>query len=188
MKRILAVILILVMSLCLFACGDDEVPDGMFLASNTDIVDYKLFAPEGWLVSNQDRASTQVYVSESDRTNVLVMQWNVTENTKTVADWWEKEYKPQVFEMGVYKEITVLEEGSDILLNQKAAKKYVYTAKLGDSFFKYEVIACIHQASIHVIHITYMQDVVAEGQEITYSRQEANKDAIQSVLDNFRFN
>ena len=65
--------------------------------------------------------------------------------------------------------VTEQEEGNEILLDKKPAKKYVYTAKFGDSFFKYEVIACINQGSIHVIHITYMQDKVAEGQDITYS-------------------
>ena len=185
MKKILAIILSLLSLLAIVGCSSDtDVPSGMKLASNTDVVAYKLFVPESWLVTLND-TRTAVQVSDTDTTNINIAQWNYT---GSFEDWWEKEYKPQVFEMGAYKEITVLEEGSDILLNQKAAKKYVYTAKLGDSFFKYEVIACIHQASIHVIHITYMQDVVAEGQEITYSRQEANKDAIQSVLDNFRFN
>ena len=192
MKRILTVILILVMSLCLFACGDDEVPEGMFLASDTDIVDYKLFAPEGWLVSNQDRASTQVYVSESDRTNVLVMQWNVTENTKTVADWWEKEYKPQVFTAGAVKDSVVEKnkdggEGVATTLDGKAATKYVYTGKIGDALFKYEVIACVTQGSIYVMQITYMQDNELTDGKVTFSSQETHAQNMQRIIENFRF-
>ena len=185
MKRFLALILVLVCSFAVVSCGDNgDVPAGMKLASNTDIVAYKLFVPESWLVTLND-TRTAVQVSDKDVTNLNVAQWNYT---GSYEDWWEKEYKPSVFEMGAYTEITVIEEGNEILLDKKPAKKYVYTAKFGDSFFKYEVIACIHQGSIHIIHITYMQDKVAEGQDITYSRQEANKDTIQLVLDNFRFN
>ncbi len=193
MKRILLVILVVCMCLCLFSCGDDEVPDGMFLASNTDIVDYKLFAPEGWNVVTADRATTHIYASNSDRTNVLVMQWNVTENTKTVADWWEKEYKPQVFTAEAVKNVTVEKnkdgtEGVPTTLGAKPATKYVYTGKIGDAFFKYEVIACVTKGSIYVMQITYMQDNELTDGRVTYSAQELHAQSIAKIVENFRFN
>ena len=91
MKKILLALMVALMCLCLFSCGnDDDTPKGMKLASDTKIVDYKLFVPESWVVSDAQRAVTQAYASDEDRTNVMVMQWNITENTKTVKDWWEK--------------------------------------------------------------------------------------------------
>ena len=60
----------------MFSCDEGTVPDGMKPASNTDIVDYYLYVPEEWIVSTAERASTQAYASKSDRTNILVMQWN----------------------------------------------------------------------------------------------------------------
>ena len=161
MKRFLAILLALISCLCFFSCDADEAPDGMKLASNTDIVDYRLYVPESWIVSNADRGATQAYASEGDRTNVLVMQWNITENTVTVDDWWEKEYKPQVFETNAVQEHKVLSEGEGVTLDKKAAKSYSYTGKIGDSFFRYDLIACVAQGSIYVIQVTYMQDTVA---------------------------
>lgn len=189
MKRFLLILVSLIMCLSLFSCGnEEEAPDGMKLASNTDIVDYKLFVPEGWTVSNADRGATQAFVSEGDRTNVLVMQWNITENTKTVDEWWEKEYKPQVFETGAIQDYKVLTEGKGTTLDKKEAKSYTYTGRIGDSFFKYDVVACVAQGSIYVVQFTYMQDVVEEGKEPTYSAQEKHKDAVKSIIDNFKFN
>ena len=192
MKKILTLIFVLAMCLCLFSCGDDEVPDGMKLASNTDIVDYKLFVPEAWVVSNADRAATQAFASEDDRTNVIVEQWNITENTKNVADWWEKEYKPQVFTSGAIQDPVVKKdkegkEGVNITLGGKAATKYTYTGKIGDAYFRYDVIGCVTNGSIYVIHFTYMQDGVKEGEKITYSAVDTHKDAVQAIIDNFRF-
>ena len=144
--------------------------------------------PESWIVSNADRGATQAYASEGDRTNVLVMQWNITENTVTVDDWWEKEYKPQVFETNAVQEHKVLSEGEGVTLDKKAAKSYSYTGKIGDSFFRYDLIACVAQGSIYVIQVTYMQDTVAEGAEITYSGVDTHKDSINSIIENFKFN
>ena len=193
MKKILALILVLSACLCLFACGEEtDVPEGMQLASNTDVVDYKLFVPLTWTVSTADKAQTQAFVSDSDRTNVIVNQWNITENTKTVADWWEKEYKPGVFQTEAVKKANVEKdkdgrEGVNMTLDGKPAVKYTYTGLVGDAYFKYEVIGCVTNGSIYVIHFTYMQDAVAEGEKITYNTQEAHKAAVDSIITNFRF-
>ena len=188
MKKILALLLVAVSCLFLFSCDKDEAPNGMKLASNTNIVDYKLYVPEEWIVSNADRGATQAYVSEGDRTNVLVMQWNIAENTRTVDDWWEKEYKPQVFEAKAVQDYKILKEGEGVTLDKKAAKAYSYTGKIGDTYFKYDLVACVAQGSIYVMQITYMQDTVAEGAEITYSGVEAHKDAVNSIIESFKFN
>ena len=90
--------------------------------------------------------------------------------------------------MGGFSDVNVEIEGAELLLDKAPAQKYVYTAKMGDSYFKYEVISCVTRGSIYVIHITYMQDAAKEGEAITYSCQEANKEEIKSILDNFRFN
>ena len=175
------------MCLCLFSCGDeDEIPEGMKLASDTEIVDYKLYVPIDWTVSNAT-ATTQAYCE--DRTNINIAQWD---SSKTVDEWWKDEYKPQVFEAGAVTEATIEKnkdgsEGKSITLDKKAAKQYDYTAKIGDSFFKYTVIACKTGGSIYVIHITYMQDSGKEGDEVVFSSVEKHKDDIKNILDNFKF-
>lgn len=197
MKRVLCLIFVLAMCFCMFSCscsnGDENTPKGMKLASNTKVVDYKLFVPEGWIVSNADRAQTQAYVSENDRTNIIVNQWNMTENTKTVADWWEKEYKPQVFKAGAVLDYAVEKnedgtEGVNMLLGGKEAVKYTYTGRIGDAFFKYQVIGCVTNGSIYVMHITYLQDGnEAEGEAPRFTTVETHKSAIEQIIASFKF-
>lgn len=194
MKRILTVLLVLSLCLCLFACGDDEVPDGMKLASDTEIVDYRLFVPEGWIVVNTGNATSQAFVSDKDetRTNVLVMQWNITENTSTIDNWWELEYKPQVFGANVVTDEVIEKnkdggEGEPTMLDGKAAKRYSYTGKVADTFFKYDIVACITGGSIYIVQVAYMQDRAVEGQNMTFSAKETYAEDIQKILDNFRF-
>ena len=188
MKKFLVVLLLVLAAFCLFSCEDSDVPEGMKLASDTKVVDYKLFVPEKWVVSDAERATTQAYVSEGDRTNVMVMQWNLTESTKTVKDWWENEYKPQVFTSGAIQDVKVeKDEGVATTLDKKAATKYSYTGKIGDCYFKYDIIACVTQGSIYVMQFTYMQDNIENSDEIKFSTYEAHKDEVKSIVDNFRF-
>lgn len=193
MKRILSLIFVLSMCLCLFSCGgDEEVPKGM-KAANNKVVDYVLYVPESWVVSINDKGVTQAYVSKNDRTNVLVEQWNLTQNTKTIKDWWEKEYKPGVFTADVVKDFQIdkNEDGSEgvaMLLNGKEAFKYSYTGKMGDAYFKYQVIACITNGSIYTIQICYLQDnEVKEGEKPTFSSVDTHKNAIDQIIANFKF-
>ena len=190
MKRILAVIFVCTLCLCFFACGSDtDVPDGMFLASKESDTDYKLFVPEGWIVSQASSTTTQVYVSNSDRTNILVNQWNITENTKTPEAWWENEYKPQVFKAGAVQNPAIeTDEGVNVTIGTKPGKKFVYTGMVGDTTFMYEVYACVANGSIYVIHVTYMEDGDPEAEELSFSAQETHKEKIDSVISNFRFN
>ena len=188
MKRVLGLLIICVMCISLFSCGENDVPKGMQRASDPKVADYDLFVPENWVVSDSQRATTQAFVSNSDRTNVLVMQWNVTEDTKTVKDWWEKEYKPQVFKSGAIQDVKVENDnGTAMTLDKKSAIKYVYTGKIGDSYFKYEVIGCVANGSIYVMQFTYMQDNLEQGEEITYSTVEKHKEDVNSIIENFRF-
>lgn len=194
MKKVLALILILTFCVCLFACGDEgDVPDGMVLASKEKDIDYKLFVPEGWIVSQASSTTTQAFASNNDRTNVLVNQWNVTDATKTVDEWWENEYKPQVFKAGAIQNPVIEKnkdgvEGVNATLGGKPAKKYVYTGMVGDTTFRYDVYACVANGSIYVIHVTYMEDGDPGSDEKTFSAVESRKTEIDAIISNFRFN
>jgi len=198
MKKILALMLVLSFCLCLFACGDDgDVPSGMKLASKEDNIDYKLFVPDngsdGWIVSQATSTTTQAFASNSDRTNVIVNQWNITENTKTVDEWWKNEYKPQVFKAGAVQkpEIEKNEDGTEgvnVTLGGKPGKKFVYTGLVGDAHFRYDVYACVANGSIYVIHVTYMEDGDPNSDKATFSAVESRKTEIEAIIGNFRFN
>ena len=189
MKKALLFTLILSFCLCLFACGEEsDVPSGMFLASNGEAaMDYKLFAPEGWVVAQATATTTQVFVSNSDRTNVLVNQWNVTETTKTVDDWWKYEYRPQV-ETAIQSDDIEKANGVSATLGGVKAMKYTYTGKVGDTDFMYEVYACVTKGSIYVIHVTYMEDGDPNKDEPTFSTVESHKTSIDAIISTFKFN
>ena len=178
MKRLLSVALICVMLLCLVACGgDDGVPSGMKLASNKNIVSYSLFVPEDWIIDEQS-AMTMAHVSTADKSSVSVMQWNLTEETKTIDLWWESYHKKEISE--AFNEFTVIKEGEECIVDSKAAKSYTFTVKINGFVYKYYVVAVINQGSIHVITYTSTDEGGLYEQTLPVVKDQ--------IIANFRFN
>lgn len=74
MKKTIALLLLFVMLFSLAACGEDgtsDVPAGMKLASDPEIVDYYLYVPEDWKVTSQTGMTT-AQASLNDDSNVIV--------------------------------------------------------------------------------------------------------------------
>lgn len=69
MKKAIAIILVLISMLSLFACGKDDTPKGMQLASGSESDGYCFYVPEEWTVSNIPGIST-AYVSTITSTSV----------------------------------------------------------------------------------------------------------------------
>jgi ABC-type glycerol-3-phosphate transport system substrate-binding protein len=152
MKRFLSVALALVILLCLVGCGgEDGVPNGMKLASNKDIVSYSLFVPEDWIIDEQS-AMTMAHVSSANKSSVSVMQWNLTEQTKTIDLWWSDYHKKEL--QNSFDTFTVLEEGIEGEIDGIASKSYTYTVTISGTTYKYYVTAVIDQGSIHLITYT----------------------------------
>ena len=179
-KRILCLLLIVVALLALSSCsGKTDVPNGMKLASNTSVVDYSLFVPESWIIDASD-GKTMAHVSENDRSSVSVAQWNLTSDISSVDKWWDN-YKEQIGE--VFTEMTVITEGEKLVVDGKAASKYVYSAKLGESKYPFMVVATIRNGSIYVITYTSMGEIDDEN-----SLFAKNLGTVNSIIENFRFN
>lgn len=80
MKKILSLLLLSVMLFSLVACGDDtpsDVPEGMKLASDTEIVDYLLYVPTNWKVTSQT-GMTMAQASLGDDSNVIVTHFTAS--------------------------------------------------------------------------------------------------------------
>ncbi len=72
MKKIISLFFAVLMLVSLAACGaEGDVPLGMKLASNREIVDYTLYIPEDWVIISQ-KGMTQAQVSLSDTTSIIV--------------------------------------------------------------------------------------------------------------------
>ena len=74
MKKIISLFLLSIMLFSLAACGDDtpsDIPEGMKLASDTEIVDYLLYVPEDWEITSKT-GMTMAQASMNDDSNVIV--------------------------------------------------------------------------------------------------------------------
>ena len=178
---------------------EENTPEGMECASDTKIVDYCLFVPSSWIVEKTVGTVSSAYVSESDKTNVSVMQWNV--DSYDYNKWWN-EYKLQLFSsfdrsalilddkgQGKVDEnnniqhlesdiVKLKSEATDTKLGENEAKKYEYSVKIGDSVYDYTVFATMHRASVYVMTFTFK----AENDNTAYNAD------IDKITTNFRFN
>lgn len=185
MKKILVVLLaLLILSLASCAKPPQTIevtyaPDGgpsetvtMKLASNTSIVSYLLYVPNDWIIKDQS-ASTVAYISDENRTSVSVAQWNLTSEFTTIDAWWtlHKEENSKTI-----PGFTVLYEGYELELDGIEAKSYTYTATFSGGTYKYKVVACINQGSVHVLTYTSTEELFPHHQDRFYL-----------ILDNFKF-
>lgn len=175
----------------------ENTPDNMKCASNAKIVDYYLFVPDAWTVEKTSGTVSSAYISESDKTNVSVMQWNYTGNYEK---WWN-EYKLQIYSTFDYSKIplddnneavvnedgsvnyleseiiTVSNETTDTKLGEKDAKKYTYSVKIDDTVYDFHVYAVINRGSVYVMTFTFKADC-----DMSLYNEDIDK-----ILSNFRF-
>lgn len=133
MKKITAIILVLVLSLSFALTGcskgkdiisDDgvAVPGGMQRISPST-VDYYLFVSEDWKADISTGVVT-AYRSDTDPTNICMMSFGLKDMTMTYSEYWDS-YENQF--KAIYDNFEMVEE-SETLLGESSAGKYVYTA------------------------------------------------------------
>lgn len=152
----------LILAAALVSCSSEqsEAPYGMKLITDeNEVVNYNLYVPESWTASISTGA-VGAYCSNTDTTNVTVMAWNVSAD-ETVDTWWDK-YRAD-FDL-VFDEFTLTSEESTTL-GGVAAKKYTYTAKLGDNEFNFVQCACIHWSMVYIMTFTSSPDNFASHAE-----------------------
>lgn len=179
-----------------------NTPSDMKCASNTKIVDYCLFVPNAWVVEKTVGTVSSAYVSETDKTNVSVMQWNV--NSYDYNVWWN-EYKLQLYStfdrsaipVNDKNEVVTSDNGtinylsSDIItINEEyidfytlgkekyTAKQFNYSVKIEGNVYDFTVIATMHRASVYVMTFTFKG-----GSDMSLYQDDINK-----ITTNFRFN
>ncbi len=176
----------------------DNTPNNMKCASNTKIVDYCLFVPSAWVVEKTVGTVSSAYASESDKTNISVMQWNV--NSYNYDAWWS-EYKLQLFstfdrDALIYDDkgqvkvdengyvthldseiVTLKSEGVDAKLGENNCKKYEYSVKIGGNVYEYTVFSVMHRASVYVMTFTFD----SQNDNTVYNAD------IEKITQNFRF-
>jgi len=155
MKRLfIALMLVLtIVTLTFTSCGNnDGAPKGMKTASGEG-TDYVLYVPEKWTVDLATKA-TGAYYSTDDPSNVSVTAWELENTDSTVEDWWEIE---RVDIDLVFKNVEIVSE-SNTTIDEVAAKKYEYTASLGENNYKVMQVAAVKKSVVYVFTYTSVED------------------------------
>jgi len=148
MKKLLCVLLLAVVALSLFSCGNDvETPEGMQLVSG-DNVAYRFYVPKTWTINDVDPPSA--YFSITDKTNILVTTYPVEEMT-TLDEYWitcDANYK------ATFTEYAVVGEKQTFTVDEQNAIQYVYTFKTDNVNYKVMQTFVGYSGTIYIITYT----------------------------------
>jgi hypothetical protein len=173
-KIIFLIVFILIIASGAQSCTekDNWVPKGMKKIT-TDAVDYTMFVPESW-TADISTGVVSAYVSSTDRSNVTMMASNLAnENASmSLSDYWNK-YEAkllQTFPDMKYDDATGTEEtettdtgsGSYVpvsaVLGGSAANKYIYTASVTGTTYKYMQLICIRNGYAYIFTYTALPE------------------------------
>lgn len=172
MKKTVSVVLLLVMAISIFtSCANSDsangVPDGYQLISGNGL-DYQFYVPQSWK-ADQTNGVSAAYVSDSDRSNVSFMEFDISDakiqfseggknDEKLNAVW---NYYDDLFNK-TFADMKYETKGENTLMGGVAAKKYVYTATVTDIKLKYMQVMAVKEGTVYLM---------------TYTASEGNYDA-----------
>lgn len=168
MKKIFSVFLVVIMMLTLVSCGDADVPDGMKLASDSN-VPYKFFVPTAWVSQDGDNLS-MAYYSVTDQSNVQVLAYA---DSMTVDEYWTKcceDYEK------AFAEFKPDEKVVDTVLGGKTAKQYTYTVKHSDTEYKMMQVVTSRDNLIYTMIYTSTPDLF-----------DSHIEEVEEMIDVFEF-
>lgn len=172
-KTISLMLAFLMLAALFVSCSgsQSDAPAGMkSVSADNEVANYDLYVPEEWTASISTGA-VGAYCSNTDTTNVTVMAWNV-DSSETLDTWWEK-YRSD-FDL-VFDDFSLTSEEATTL-GGVAAKKYVYTAKLGEYEYTYVQCACLHWGMVYIMTFTTTPDLY-----------ESHTEDIANIITNFKF-
>ena len=173
-KRICALLCVLLLISALVSCGktgDVDVPYGMQLASDPAVVDYYLFVPSKWTVETATGA-TSAYYSTDDPSSITVSAYGLSKDVNDAQSYWaffEKQFGD------IFGDPESVEE-SNLLLDGKEAMQYVFTAKLGETEYKFCQIVCTRNGMAYIL--TYAS---------TAANFDRHADEVQEIVAQFKF-
>lgn len=193
MKRTVALLLSLTLifgaMLALTSCsgGDSDVPEGMQLVRGGEDVGYYMYAPEEWIVSNQDELGIAcTYVSKVNPTSVTLAEADFSETgiEEYVAS--ELEKFPGEFNLKVTLGLKADTLG-DADKAWKVAYTYDYVQKVGESTSKitYQVLQIFAIEGDRSYIMTYTASTGTYDGEVSYYDKFLEK--VQEIIKNVRF-
>ncbi len=148
-----------------------EAPAGMKLVSNKD-VPYLFFAPESW-IAVPGSAASQVYASESDRSNVSVIGIVPEEEKTSIDDYWKKTL---LHYESALENFTLVSTTEGETIDGRVTMVYEYTYTLGGVQYHARQAVCAY--SLMLVSMTYT------ALEENYA---AHLDEVKAMQDAIRF-
>lgn len=180
LSLILSVIFILTALTALTACSDkSDVPEGMQLVRGGDDVGYYMYAPEEWIVSNQEELGIACsYVSKINNTSVTLAEGSFTEENATAYIAEDLAKFPSTLEMSI-----TLPLKEDALGNASKAWKTSYTYKYGDFEYRVLQIFAIYGGRSYIF--TYSASTGTYDGEVSY--YDKFLEQAEAVISNIKF-
>lgn len=145
---VLAIVFIMLAAL-FSGCGkNDDAPRGMIKASGKE-ADFVLYVPETWTV-DMSTAAVSAYCSKDDPSSVSLMAWELDYSDTKLDEWWEMNLAENE---KVFSEIELKNE-EDMTVDGLYAKKYEYSARLGEYEYSVMQVACIKGINVYVFTYT----------------------------------
>ena len=181
MKKILSIFIILATLLTLASCSREtgEAPIGMKNAAGK-ANDFYLYVPDDWIVNTSDTdLMASARASENDSSNITMIGYADVDNQyASIESYWEyyvEELENRVFdkvkdsETGEEKSsFTLTNEGENVLVNEKAAKKYEYRGKVSG------IDLCYMQIIIKKDNVFYIFTYTSTPELYTMHEEEVN--------------
>lgn len=154
MKKIISLVLLTILALSFVACSQSGVaiPEGMQIVSNGDVA-YNFFVPGGWIPFEKE-GFFGAYYSTSDRSSITASSLYPNGEMQSINDYWaslDASYKE------TFKNYTLIEapenDQSNILLGDRKAYKYVFTADIDGVSYKLMQVVTVHDNMFY--NITY---------------------------------
>ena len=150
MKKLIAILLLLVLLTALVACGgEDGVPDGMKNAA-TENAKYFLYVPESWFEQNDGGVCGAL--SPLGEANVIVTTY-LADTYYTPKTFWEE--KCQKDYAAVLSELAVIEAECKVTtMGGMDAYQVVFTHKMGNDTYKQLQVITVDSNMVYTLQYT----------------------------------
>lgn len=170
MKKIIAIMLLLLLAVSIVSCKKTDAPDGMKDAASENAKFY-LYVPDTWYEQTEINAAASPM---RDGANVNATTY-LADTVYTAEGYWTEKALPEI---GLaFDNVTLVDaECGDTDLGDIAAKRYVYDATLGGTTYRFMQIIAVRNNMVYVLTYTAKPDTYATHLE-----------DVESIRANFTF-
>ena len=172
MKKILVVVLAMLMLVLAVSCNKDGTPDGMQNASIEGAA-YNFYVPDTWVTVTESGVSCAKATVGNNAPNATLTVY-YPDSVITPNDHWQVNCLPEY--RTVLQNIVVHEDGSDVTLGGKDAKKYVFSYTVGTDSYQCQQVIAVYDYQVYVLTYTALADA--------YDTHVAD---VESMLTHFAF-